>query len=249
MTNTWALPVASKVRVEHKRTARKKRTRFSEEIVQECLRILTSGDPEELFELIPRLGVLRDARFDMALLALLSDKDIKKREFAACAMGAVRRHEFLQPLKEAFMEVRRKKGFGTDEFVLALIEAIGTLGDDAAVEFFLPIVRDAGQSAKREGKLRNWIVESLGAIAQQGGERSVEALVELTHQSDPEICSQALSEISVAYWHRPNEITDSILGRIYELTRDRHHTIAESALSALQSLADVGCRRAENLFS
>ena len=241
--------MASKVRVETQRPARKKRIRFSEEIVQECLRVLTSGDPEELFEIIPRLGVLRDPRFDKCLLAFLSDKDIKKREFAACAMGAVRRHEFLQPLKEAFMEVRRKKGFGTDEFVLAVIEAIGTLGDDAAVDFFLPIVREAGQSVARERKLRKWIVESLGAIAQQGGERSVEALVGLTHHSDPEICSHALSELSVAYWHRPNEITDSILGRIYELTRDRHHSIAESALSALQSLADVGCRRAENLFT
>ena len=69
--------MASKVRVEHERPARKKRTQFSEEIVQEVLRILTSGDPEELFELIPRLGVLRDARFDKALLVLLSDKDIK----------------------------------------------------------------------------------------------------------------------------------------------------------------------------
>jgi len=122
--------VASKVRVETQRPARKKRIRFSEEIVQECLRVLTSGDPEELFEIIPRLGVLRDPRFDKCLLAFLSDKDIKKREFAACAMGAVRRHEFLQPLKEVFMEVRKKKGFGTDEFVLAVIEAIGTLGDD-----------------------------------------------------------------------------------------------------------------------
>jgi len=53
----------------------------------------------------------------------------------------------------------------------------------------------------------------------------------------------------VAYWHRPNEIADSTLNRIHELIDDRTPVVAESALAALQNLADVGCRRAEDLFS
>jgi len=92
-------------------------------------------------------------------------------------------------------------------------------------------------------------VESLGFVAQQGGERSLVALLELTAHGDQELQAQAISELSVAYWHRPNDVADSTLERIFELTQSPNAIVAESALAALQSLADVGCRRAESLFS
>jgi hypothetical protein len=97
--------------------------------------------------------------------------------------------------------------------------------------------------------MSQWIIESLGAIAQQGGSRSLDALVELVTHDDPEIQAQALSELSVAYWHRPNEVSDSVLERIYVLTTHPEAIVAESALAALQNLADVGCRRAEAYFA
>ena len=77
----------------------------------------------------------------------------------------------------------------------------------------------------------------------------MDALTELVTHDDPEIQAQALSELSVAYWHRPNEVSDSILQKIYELTTHHETIVAESALAALQNLADVGCRRAEAFFS
>jgi HEAT repeat protein len=219
-------------------------------MARECLRILESGDTEELFEIIPRIGVLRDPRFKEPLIALLSDKDLKKREFAAYALGSMGSREFFEPLKVAFRDAAKLKAFGAEEFLAAVIEAIGALGDDAAAAFFLPVLKKDSQLAgKSGGKLSNRIVESLGAIAQQGGKQSVEALVELTRHNDPEICAHAVSELSVAFWHRPNEISEAALQRIYELTHDRHAGTAESALSALQSLADVGCRRAEKFFT
>ena len=58
-------------------------------MIQECLLIMESGDIEDLFEIIPRIGVLRDHRFRDPLTALLTDKDSKKREFAAYSMGAM----------------------------------------------------------------------------------------------------------------------------------------------------------------
>jgi len=216
---------------------------------------MESGDPEDLFEIIPRIGVLRDARFHEPLVEMLFQRDLKRREFAAYAMGAMGNREFLEPLKKAFQESQKIKGFGVQEFQIAVIEAIGAVGDDAAVDFFLPILRseEGGQSSRRiprsAGKIPQWIVESLGAIAQQGGVRSLGALLELARHSDPEIQAQAIFELSVAYWHRPNEIEDTTLELIYEHTKDRNSTIAESALAALQSLADVGCHRAEKLFS
>jgi HEAT repeat protein len=154
--------------------------------------------------------------------------------------------EFLDPLKTALLESPKMKGFGAEEFQIAIIEAVGSIGDDAAVDFFLPLLKSCGQA--KGSKTAKWIVESLGSIAQQGGGQSLGALVQLTYHSEPEIQALALSEISVAFWHRPNEIDESILARIYELMSDRSPVVAESALAALQSLADVGCRSAEKLF-
>ncbi len=209
---------------------------------------MESGSIEDLFEIIPRIGVLRDARFHKPLLDLLNHGDPKRREFAAYSMGAMRDPQFLEPLKRAFRPAQNLKGTAGESLQIAIIEAIGVLGDDAAVEFFMPMLKDAAKDRKA-GKLPRWIVESLGAIAQQGGERSLKALLELTWHPNTDIQAQALSELSVAFWHRPNEISESTLNRICELTRDGNSSIAESALEALQSLADVGCRRAERLFA
>jgi len=140
---------------------------------------------------------------------------------------------------------------------IAIIEAIGSIGDDAAVDFFLPALKTCfatkasceGKGARNAEKMSKWIIESLGAIAQQGGSRSLQALLELVGHMDPEIQAQALSELSVAYWHRPNEIQDFTLERIYQLTTHQNPIVAESALAALQNLADVGCVRAESYFA
>jgi HEAT repeat protein len=222
---------------------------FSEEMIGECLLVIEQGDIEDLFDIIPRIGVLRDQRFKAPLIRLLFQKDVKRREFAAYSMGAMRDREFLEPLKKAFVETRELKGFGAAELQVAVIEAIGCLGDDTASDFFLPILQEADASKGSARRMAKWIVESLGSIAQQGGERSLAALLELTGHKDPEVQAQALSELSVAYWHRPNSVADSTLERIYELTKSRNALVAESALAALQSLADVGCRRAESLFA
>ncbi len=228
-------------------------------MIRECLSVMESGDIEDLFEIIPRIGVLRDARFNEPLLKLLSRDDIKRREFAAYSMGAMADRRFLEPLKKAFSQAKQLKGFGARELQIAIIEAIGAIGDDAAVDFFLPALRTCCATkaaverkrsvSKSAGRMSKWIIESLGSIAQQGGERSLEALFELTGHDDPEIQAQALSELSVAYWHRPNDVEDSILEKIYELTTHTNDLVAESALSALQNLADVGCRRAEVYFT
>ncbi len=239
-----ALEACTKVAEVNKPT-RKKAPRFSEEMIQECLHIMQSGGMEDCFEIIPRIGVLRDTRFHEPLLSMLRHKDIKRKEFAAYSMGAMSDQKFLDPLKKAFRETQGLKGFGAEELQIAIIEAIGAIGDDAAVEFFLPMLKGEG---KKQRKVSRWIIESLGSIAQQGGARSLDALLELTWHEDPELQSHAVSELSVAYWHRPNEIADSTLERLCELTKDRNSVVAESAISALQSLADVGCRRAERLF-
>lgn len=241
-----------------KKRGSKKPNCYSEDMIRDCLAIMESGNIEELFEIIPRIGVLRDPRFFEPLVDLLFQDDVKRREFAAYSMGAIGSRDFIEPLEKAFTEARQLKGFGSQELQIAIIEAIGAIGDDAAVEFFLPALktccaaksaRDKKSASRSAARLSRWIIESLGAIAQQGGGRSLEALLELTGHNDPEIQAQALSELSVAYWHRPNEVDDSTLERIYALTSSRDAVVAESAMAALQNLADVGCRRAETYFS
>lgn len=231
-----------------KNGSRSRSPRFSEEMIQDCLTIMKSGTVEDLFEIIPRIGVLRDKRFHRPLLELLRGKDVKRREFAAYAMGAMGDREFLEPLKEVFLETCVRREGGPQALQVAVIEAIGALGDDAAAEFFLPVLT-GDQVGRDRIRLCKCILDSLGAIAQQGGPRSLEVLVKLTHHRNAEIRAHSLSELAVAYWHRPNEISDDTLDRIIELVHDRSSIVAESALAALQSLADVGCTRAEKFFA
>jgi HEAT repeat protein len=232
--------------VEFNKFVHKKSPHYSQEMIEDCLQVIEAGEIEDLFEIIPRIGVLRDSRFEQPLMALLFQDDMKKREFAAHALGAMGKREFLEPLKKAFLDTNKVKGFGAEDFQMAVIEAIGSIGDDAAVDFFLPLLK--GCEEVKSARIARWIIESLGSIAQQGGSRSLEALVEITHHTDPELKALAVSEISVAHWHRPNEIDEVVLGRICELTTDPSPMVVESAVAALQSLADVGCRRAEELF-
>jgi HEAT repeat protein len=243
--------------VHSEKSGSKKNKHFSEDMIRESIAIMESGDIEELFEIIPRIGVLRDPRFREPLLALLNHQDIKRREFAAYSMGAMADRSYLDPLKEAFSQAKQLKGYGSRELQIAIIEAIGAIGDDAAVEFFLPTLKsccatkaaaESKGAGKIAGSMSKWIIESLGAIAQQGGNLSLDALIELTTHPDPEIQAQALSELSVAYWHRPHEISDATLEKIYALTSHETAIVAEAALAALQNLADVGCNRAEAFF-
>ena len=229
---------------------RKKRPQgFSDEVVEDCLRIMASASGKDLFEIIPRVGVLRDPRFFKPLTALLAHKDLKRREFAAYAMGAMGDRRFLEPLKKAFTEALALKGSHAEDLQVALVEAIGAIGDDRAVDFFMPTL-GVPPGNRQERQIQRWMLEALGSIAQQGGEASVAALLELANQHKvPELRAQAIMELSVAYWHRPNKIPSRILVRICESTRDQDTVVSESALAALRSLADVGCRRAEMMFS
>jgi len=226
---------------------------FSEDAVLECLQVLESGETEDLFELLPRIGVVRDQRFHRVLLALLEHKDVRRREFAACAMGAMADVGFLKPLKTAFLKTCRARGFGSRGLQTAIIEAIGAIGDDSAVDFFLPELLNRrlsprGGKNKNNDGIRRWIIGAIGAIAQQGRPRSLAMLAELAVNEDPGIQVLALAELSGAYWHRPNDISDEVLEDIRNLTASDNSAVAEAALAALQNLADVGCARAEALF-
>ena len=226
---------------------------FSEDAVLECLKVLESGETEDLFELIPRIGVVRDRRFHRPLLALLEHKDVRLREFAACAMGAMADGAFLEPLKAAFLKTRRNRDFGSRGLQVAIVEAIGAIGDDSVVEFLLPELLNRREAAgggrnKKDDTMHRWIIGAIGAIAQQGRPRSMAALAELATSEDHEIQVLALAELSGAYWHRPNDISDEVLRDIRDLTASDSPIVAEAALAALQNLADVGCARAEALF-
>ena len=235
--------------VARKKPRIKKETRYSEELIQECLEVLESGDVEELFEIIPHLGVVRDSRFNKYLVDFLGHDNTRVRQFAAEAMGAVGQPVFLRHLKKVFLEAGNKKGFGGDTFLGAILQAIGDIGDDRAVEFLVPSFEDSREQGRESFKVQKWVLESLGTIAQQGGEKCLGALLDLAQHVDPVVRAQAITEISGAYWHRPNEIPEEALRKLQELTQEQNESVADSALAALQELADVGCRGAESFLS
>jgi HEAT repeat protein len=246
ITTYASLPQATREHVSN--PAAETKTRFSEDLIQACLDVLKAGQVEDLFELIPRIGVLRDPRFTEPLLAMLKHRDTRRREFAAYAMAAVGNGEFLDPLRQCFEEIKKLRGAAAEELQVAVLEAIGAIGDDGAAEFFLALLESTEPELSSNARMRRAVVEAMGALAQQGGKRALDALLRSTRHGDPELRAQSVAEISVAYWHRPNEIPESTLQRIYELREDPDEGVSQSAVAALDSLADVGCRRAERLF-
>jgi len=80
--------------------------RFSEEIIQDCLLIMESGSVEELFEIIPRLGVLRDPRSYPSDHHAGSSRRQALRVCRICD-GSMGNQEFLDYLKKAFLKAQK----------------------------------------------------------------------------------------------------------------------------------------------
>jgi len=93
------------------------------------------------------------------------------------------------------------------------------------------------------------IIDVLGLIAQQDGRRALDELAALMEHPDFCFRAQAISAIAGAFFNRPNEIPGEIFERLLARFRDSNLYVQDALIGALESLADVGCRRAAALFN
>ena len=220
-----------------------------DQLITHCLEVLRAGRLDECYQLLPRLGVSKDRRALPVLREMLFSGNRCREELAVCGLAALGCRDTLPWLFEKLGDPAVCRGQGSQKFQGTLLDAVGEIGDDAASPHLAELFRRRLPRDNFRRKRQVIIIDTLGAIAQQGGKKSLELLVELLGNEDFLVRAHAVSNIATAFWHRPNDLPDPIFERLLSLFKDSNLYVQHALLSALESLADIGCRRAAELFT
>jgi HEAT repeat protein len=213
-----------------------------------CLQIISEGDVDLIYEILPHIRVVRAKEFYDPLVRLLNGGSYDQRSAAAAALGSLGLPECIEPLREAFNSIDLSKKRGAHVLQASIVRALGEIPIPVSVKFLdelaqMETVDDT--FARRRPAL---IVGALGQLAQQEISQAESSLIRFLSDPDPAIRSLAVTEVALAYWHRPNLISGTLLQQILDLTGDKSEDVANAALAALSSLAQLGCRKAEVLI-
>jgi hypothetical protein len=219
------------------------------QLITHCLEVLQSGRMDDCYKLLPRLGVAKDRRALPVLRQMLFSGERCREELAVCGLAALGCRDTLPWLFEKLDDPAVCRGPGCQKFQSTILDAVGEIGDDNATPRLAELFHRRRPRDSFRRKRQVIIIDTLGSIAQQGGQQSLELLVELLGNEDFLVRAHAVSNIATAFWHRPNELPDPIFKRLLSLFKDSNLYVQHALLSALESLADIGCRRAADLFS
>ena len=219
-----------------------------EKLIQTCLRILKDGSQRERYSVLPHIRVLHSPAFVAPLLELLRSFEKDQQQLAALALGCLGDPKTVQPLFSAFM-TSVESGAATHSLQTAIIVALGEIGDDGALEPLLKIYElslPGGDFLLRRKKL---VLTALGNLAQQGSRRAEGKLREFLRQEVAGLQAQALSELCVAYWHRPQDLPPEVCREMVSMVGSPDEEVHEIALSSLSTLADLGCSAARDYLN
>ncbi len=220
-----------------------------DQLVATCIEILKSGNEAERYKILPHVSVTRCQRFLDPLLGMLGSGTPGDQEFAALALGALGDPAAIDPLFAVLQDTHIFNKGRNRSLEAAVILTLGEIGHEKAVDLLLQVygLRYLGESSAHNRKVN--VLSALGLLAQQGSERAVEQLLDLATQEQSDRQAQAVTELSVAYWHRANEVPDTVLKAMYKMTQSGADEVRRAAVAALSTLANLGCRRAEGYFS
>ncbi|HEY3130527.1 MAG TPA: hypothetical protein VGL91_13785 [Acidobacteriota bacterium] len=219
------------------------------ESLEHCLEVIQEGSIEEKYKILPEISILRSAELIGPLLKILKKGHRQGKEFAALALGALEQTESLDSLYRAVTDPENHRGPGNQSLQTAIIVAMGEIGHDDAIRFLRKAIDYTFKGDVFFKKRKKLILSSAAYVAQQGGLDAVEFIKEYLFCDDPSLRAHALTELSIAYWHRPNHIPDEVLESFFELARDRNSEVRTAAVSSLANLADLGCKKAEDFFT
>ncbi|MEE8585853.1 MAG: HEAT repeat domain-containing protein, partial [Acidobacteriota bacterium] len=177
---------------------------------------------------------------------LLHKGNERQKELAAIALGSLGDPEAIPSLFRVYRSLKNRRGQGNEALRVALILALGEIGHEEAVEALADLYQS--KDSVFQAQRKQLVLSSLGLLAQQGSVKAEQHLTRLLNEKDEGTQVEALCELAVAYWHRPDQIPDSLLLRMSRLARQGRGQIRQAALSSLRSLADLGCRPAEEFF-
>jgi len=209
------------------------------QLIQLCLQILEEGDEGRIFEILPHLRIVRSPTFLAPLLNLLQTGSGSQVEFAAIALGSLGDPAAIEPLYEIVKGLAEKKG--TESLQANVIQALGEVGDDAAMGPLQEIYRMSPQSKELENQRKRWVLAAIGCLAQQGCVTAVKELIGLMREEQGSLKGKVITELGVAYWHRPQELPETVLHEMISLTEDQDNEVRRASRSALSNLARLGC--------
>ncbi len=220
-----------------------------DQLVATCIEILRSGSEAERYKILPHVSVTRCKRFLDPLLELLRSRSAQDKEFAALALGALGDPAAVDPLFAVLQDTNIFSRGRNRSLEAAVILTLGEIGHEKAVAQLLQVygMRYLDEPSADNRKVN--VLSALGLLAQQGSESAVGELLTLAAQEVSDRQAQAVTELSVAYWHRAHQVPDTVLKMMYGMTQAGSDEVRKAAVAALSTLANLGCRRAEGYFS
>ncbi|GAB4130119.1 MAG: hypothetical protein Kow001_24070 [Acidobacteriota bacterium] len=212
-----------------------------------CLELIGRGDSEEIYDILPHIRVLRSPRFFQPLVNLLESGDPGQKAAAAAGLGSLGDPAAVPVLQEWGRRVGSARSREVDPVRAAVICALGEIPCPASVEALREICgRLEGGSA--HAPCMNLVLAALGELAQQGLVEAERELAGFLDDRRPGLRALAVTELSFAYWHRPNELPPELLQRIHRMDQDESEEARTAAAAALHSLARLGCNAAGSLL-
>jgi HEAT repeat protein len=212
-----------------------------------CLKIIESGSPDEISDIIPHIRVLRDSNFLDPLVRHLQNSNEELRIVAALALGSLGDEQGVEPLRRAFVMLSKEGNAEVDALEGALISALGEIPSPASVKVLTEILARE-ESAEEVSQRSSMSVEAMGQLSQQGSQDAEDELRRLLAEGKASLRAQIIAELSLSYWHRPREIPDELLNQFFVLAGDRIDEVRTAARAALTSLSQLGSAQAEKLL-
>ncbi|GAB4245300.1 MAG: hypothetical protein Kow00109_21300 [Acidobacteriota bacterium] len=214
-----------------------------------CRDIIQDGNPEEILEILPHLRVLRDASFKEPLLRLLETGNIEQKAAAVEALATLADADIVPRLLQLYREARDRTSAGWSRLLTAVLSALGEFPHEDAAQALISLLPEGPPSPRVRTLWARLITAALGQQAQQEVEAAERALADLVRTGPAPLQALAVTELAIAFWHRPQGIPMEYLELLAETARDPRAEVASSAREALTSLSRIGSAPAEAVLA
>jgi HEAT repeat protein len=218
-----------------------------QELKETCLQIIRGGAHSEIYDILPHLRIVRSPEFLPPLLELLNDGNIDQKAAAAMALGSLGDGRAIEHLERAFRRPDVTGDHGSRALQAAIIQALGELGTEEAVHVIVDLFRFDPPSDHFKPQRTHLVIAALGQLAQQGVTAAEDELVQLMEDGSEIVRIQAVTELAIAFWHRPNEIPERLLNKIGNLATEDTPEVRMAARASLSNLVQLGSTQAEDL--
>ena len=206
-----------------------------------CLKIIDRGDYDQILAILPHIRILRSEDFFNPLIKLLDEGETDQKTAAALALGCLGDSRCIPFLCDVYNTIGSNRRYANQSLRAAIVEALGELATEESVKAIVSL----SSPVESNSDDTEYILSALGQLAQQGISGAEDQLIAIMRSGGgPKLTSLSITEILVAYWHRPNEISDDLLEKISEIAANGSKEVVRSVVASLSSLVQLGSEKA-----